>query len=236
MTLRDAWSCDDVAGAIVPAQQTALQKDPYTCSPLIADGQGTAQKRRSVDPRGRNRSIRDTALEARCRPDGDWLCPWPKAPMPVRAESGCCSKADCPCGAAKRQSQVDLLILRQPRKRTWAKAADAVRSLVEARALDPVSRSPCGWRFGTNVLLRTGDKTRATRLLLTTTIKLAPRIRAVWNLRASRSPPRRQFAAAALADYGKASALDSRNVDALVAQARNALLESRAVGGGPVRR
>jgi predicted Zn-dependent protease len=131
--------------------------------------------------------------------------------MPVRASRA--RSKDCPAGLLGRQ--VDLLILRSNAQADLGKAADAVRSLDESRALDPESVAV---RLAlVNVLLRTGDKTRATRLL-DETIKLAPSNSAVWNLRASLSHLGGNLPAA-LADYAKAIALDSRNVDALVAQA-----------------
>ncbi len=101
------------------------------------------------------------------------------------------------------------------RKRTWASRPDALRSLDEARVLDPQS-VPVRLAL-VNVLLRTGDKARATSVL-EETVKLAPSDSAVWNLRASLSHLSGNLPAA-LADYAKAIALDPRNVDALVAQA-----------------
>ncbi len=198
---------DDVAGAIIQLNN-ALQKDPNMLAAHVLMGKA---RLRNSDPAGA-----ETALEMALKLGADRT----ELALPLAQAYAGQGKSEAllerivPAGLPK-QSQVEILILRSNAQADLGKAADAVRSLDEARALDPQSVAV---RLAlVNVLLRTGDKTRATSLL-DETIKLAPSNSAVWNLRASLSHLNGNLPAA-LADYAKAIALDSRNVDALVAQA-----------------
>ena len=198
---------DDIAGAIIQLNN-ALQKDPNMLAAHVLLGKARLRNR---DPAGA-----ETSFEKALKLGADRA----EVSLPLAqayAEQG---KADAllerimPAGLP-RQSQIEILILRGNAQANKGNTADALRSLDEARALDPQSIAV---RLAlVNVLLRTGDKTRATAVL-DETIKLAPNDSAVWNLRASLAHLNGNLPAA-LADYAKAIALDPGNADALVAQA-----------------
>jgi cellulose synthase operon protein C len=198
---------DDIAGAIIQLNN-ALQKDPNMLAAHVLLGKARLRNR---DPAGA-----ETSFEKALKLGADRA----EVALPLAqayAEQG---KADAllerimPAGLP-RQSQIEILILRGNAQANKGNTADALRSLDEARALDPQSIAV---RLAlVNVLLRTGDKTRATAVL-DETIKLAPNDSAVWNLRASLAHLNGNLPAA-LADYAKAIALDPGNADALVAQA-----------------
>lgn len=198
---------DDVAGAIIQLNN-ALQKDPNMLAAHVLMGKARLKNR---DPAGA-----ETSFEKALKLGADRM----EVTLPLAQAYALQGKSDVllerilPAGLP-RQSQVEILILRGNAQADQGNAAGALRTLDEARALDPQSVAV---RLAlVNMLLRTGDTTRATSVL-DETIKLAPNDSAVWNTRASLAHLKGNLSAA-LADYAKAIALDPSNVDALVAQA-----------------
>ncbi len=198
---------NDVAGAIIQLNN-ALQKDPNMLAAHVLLGRA---RLKNGDAAGA-----ETSFEKALKLGVDRA----EVALPLAQAYAAQGKSDAllerimPAGLP-RQSQIEILILRGNAQADKGNTADALRSLDEARALDPQS---IGVRLAlVNVLLRTGNKTRATAVI-DETIKLAPDNSAVWNLRASLAHLNGNLPAA-LADYAKAIALDPGNADALVAQA-----------------
>lgn len=198
---------NDVAGAIIQLNN-ALQKDPNMLAAHVLLGKA---RLRNNDPAGA-----ETSFEKALKLGVDRT----EVALPLAQAYAAQGKADAllerimPAGLP-RQSQIEILVLRGNAQADKGSAADALRSFDEARALDP--RSIRVRLALVNVLLRTGDRTRAAAVL-DEAIKLAPNDSAVWNTRASLAHLNGNLPAA-LADYAKAIALDPGNADALVAQA-----------------
>jgi len=198
---------NDVAGAIIQLNN-ALQKDPNMLAAHVLMGRA---RLKNGDPAGA-----ETSFEKALKLGVDRT----EVALPLAQAYAAQGKSDAlleritPTGLP-RESQIEILVLRGNAFADKGKTADALRSLDEARALDPKSVAV---RLAlVNVLVRSGDKARASAVL-DETIKIAPDSSAAWNLRAQLAHLSGNLPAA-LADYTKAVALDPGNVDALVAQA-----------------
>src|SRR5207248_9961182 len=113
------------------------------------------------------------------------------------------------------QPKLEILLLRGTALEKMEDHAAAQRTFEEARALDPYS-VPARLALA-NTLLATGQVAKAAGLV-DEAIKLAPKDPNALIMRASVAL-RRSDLKAALADYSKAIALDSDNLDAMVAEA-----------------
>jgi tetratricopeptide (TPR) repeat protein len=113
------------------------------------------------------------------------------------------------------QPKLEILLLRGTALEKMEDHAAAQRTFEEARALDPYS-VPVRLALA-NTLLATGQVAKAAGLV-DEAIKLTPKDPNALVMRASIAL-RRSDLKAALADYSKAIALDSDNLDAMVAEA-----------------
>ena len=120
-----------------------------------------------------------------------------------------------PEGLLPRQTQIEILILRGQAQAESGNTTAALHSFDDAQSLDPKSISVRVARA--NLMLRTGQISRA-GVVAEEIVKIAPNDSAAWNLRGSVAHVKGDLQPA-LADYAKAIALDSDNIDARVAQA-----------------
>ena len=199
---------NDVAGAIVQLKN-ALQKDPGMLAANVLMGKALLK---NGDAQGAEVTFAKALKLGADR--AEVIVPMAQAYL-AQGKYDTLLERITPEGLLPRDTQIEILVLRGTAQAESGNTTAALRSFDDAQSLDPKSTSVRLARA--NLLIRNGQVNRASALA-DEILKLAPNDSAAWNLRGSVAHVNGDLQAA-LADYAKAIALDTKNLDARVAQA-----------------